>query len=115
MRATLLPHGEVIEAGKIHIIDFGESRQFETGPGHQPAVDLIPGHRIDPPLPGMTRLDPYSWDIYCLGLMLRSMLESRKPRRCDPWVLHRYTHWLIGNERGCTGVCHCRPTARRAH
>lgn len=31
-----------------------------------------------------------------------------------PWIPRRYAQWLVGNERGCTSVCRCRPTARRA-
>ncbi|TFK87680.1 hypothetical protein K466DRAFT_490379, partial [Polyporus arcularius HHB13444] len=34
--------------------------------------------------------------------------------RPKPWGLQHYAKWLIGVERGCTGVCRCRPTARRA-
>ena len=35
-------------------------------------------------------------------------------KREVPWVARQYIRWLIGNERGCTTVCYCRPTARRA-
>ncbi|KAM5541275.1 hypothetical protein V8D89_005204 [Ganoderma adspersum] len=31
-----------------------------------------------------------------------------------PWIPRLYAQWLVGNERGCTSVCHCRPTAPRA-
>lgn len=31
-----------------------------------------------------------------------------------PWIPRRYAQWLVGDERGCTSVCRCRPTARRA-
>ena len=36
------------------------------------------------------------------------------PEADRPWIPRRYAQWLVGNERGCTSVCHCRPTARRA-
>lgn len=26
----------------------------------------------------------------------------------------QYIRWLIGDEKGCTGMCYCRPTARTA-
>lgn len=31
-----------------------------------------------------------------------------------PLIPRRYAQWLVGYERGCASVCHCRPTARRA-
>ncbi|KAI0737959.1 hypothetical protein C8Q80DRAFT_1275989 [Daedaleopsis nitida] len=103
-----------LEAGKIYIIDFGAAQRLQYGPGHQPAIEL-PECNCKPPL-GMTRFDPYSWDIYCTGIMFRS-LADRMSRyiKCDvPWVVRRYTDWLVGKERGCATVCHCRPSARRA-
>ena len=54
-----------VEAGKVYIMDFGQSRQFELGPGHQPAIKL-PASRIDAPL-GMTHFDPFSWDMFSVG------------------------------------------------
>ena len=62
-----------VEAGKIYIIDYDTSRRFERGPGHQHAIDL-PECAYKPP-PGMTRFDPYSWDIYCTGLLFRWICE----------------------------------------
>ncbi|KAI0737957.1 hypothetical protein C8Q80DRAFT_1275987 [Daedaleopsis nitida] len=105
---------EQLEAGKIYIIDFGEAQRLQYGPGHQPAIEL-PECNCKPPL-GMTRFDPYSWDIYCTGIMFRSLANrmSRYIKRDVPWVVRRYTDWLVGTERGCTAVCHCRPSARRA-
>ncbi|KAI0711749.1 hypothetical protein C8Q76DRAFT_65274 [Earliella scabrosa] len=100
-----------IEPGKVYIIDYGASRRLELGPGHQPAVEL-PETQCKPPL-GMKRFDPYSWDVYCTGVLFKTFVEVwlRKP---VSWIARWYIRWLIGNERGCSGVCHCRPTARRA-
>ena len=56
-----------VEAGKIYIIDFDTSKRFERGPGHQHAIDM-PECAYKPPL-GMTRFDPYSWDVYCTGML----------------------------------------------
>ena len=43
-----------------------------------------------------------------------SIVQIVYGQQSKPWLLQRYAQWLIGVERGCTGVCHCRPTARRA-
>ncbi|KAI0745883.1 hypothetical protein C8Q76DRAFT_665209 [Earliella scabrosa] len=102
-----------VEAGKVYIMDFGQSRQFELGPGHQPAIKL-PASRIDAPL-GMTHFDPFSWDMLSVGhsfAWISDWAYSDRPPKS--WILRRYVQWVIGNERGCTTVCHCRPTARRA-
>ncbi|KAI0737955.1 hypothetical protein C8Q80DRAFT_1114475 [Daedaleopsis nitida] len=103
-----------LEAGKVYIIDFGTAQCLQNPPGRQPAIEL-PECNCDPPL-GMTRFDPYSWDIYCTGMMFRSMAAqvAQFSKRPVPWVVRRYSDWLIGEERGCTGVCRCRPSARRA-
>ncbi|KAI8982707.1 hypothetical protein BD414DRAFT_419062 [Trametes punicea] len=98
-------------AGKIYIIDFDTSRRFKLGPGVQPAIHL-PSAQIDPPK-GLTMFDPYSWDVYCLGHVLSDVLNLKYSRK-EPWLLRRYVQWLIGDERGCSGVCRCRPTARKA-
>ena len=31
-----------------------------------------------------------------------------------PWIAQQLMLWLKGEERGCAGVCRCRPSARRA-
>ena len=64
-----------IELGKVYIIDFSESRQLQLGPSHQPPIDL-PQSIIPKPLK-MQRLDPYSFDVYCLGRVLNSLLNVR--------------------------------------
>ncbi|KAI0737952.1 hypothetical protein C8Q80DRAFT_287697 [Daedaleopsis nitida] len=109
----LADHKE-LEADKIYIIDFGTALRLQYGPGYQPAVGL-PETCCKPPL-GMTRFDPYSWDIYCTGIMLKSVAEQTSyiTKQDVPWIVWRYTDWLIGKERGCTTLCHCRPSARRA-
>ncbi|KAI0696978.1 hypothetical protein C8T65DRAFT_662905 [Cerioporus squamosus] len=101
-----------VEAGKIYIIDFDRSKRLERGPGHQHAIDL-PETNCKPPL-GMTRFDPYSWDVYCTGILFDTVTRLIYYDRHIPWVARRYIRWLVGNERGCTTICRCRPTARRA-
>ncbi|KAI8998875.1 kinase-like domain-containing protein [Trametes punicea] len=105
------PHPHVIP-GKLYIIDFGSSRQFHLGPGEQPAITLPPS-QIPPPN-GLKRFDPYSWDVYCAAQIMQVFLEMNHGERCPPWIARRYIEWLIGTERGCTDVCRCRPTARKA-
>ena len=65
-------HKEV-QPGKVYIIDFDTSRRFEKGPGHQHAIDL-PECACKPP-PGVTRFDPYSWDVYCTGKLFEFNCE----------------------------------------
>ena len=120
-----------LEHKKIYIIDFNVSRQLDLGPGQQPAIEL-PGSQCPKPN-GLTRLDPYSWDMYCVGMAFRNMVYVRSFRyycariatdlgmqhlyekRSRPRLLVRYVDWIVGNERGCTsGVCRCRPDARTA-
>ncbi|KAI0746346.1 hypothetical protein C8Q80DRAFT_767529 [Daedaleopsis nitida] len=106
-----------VELNKIYIIDYGESLQLELGPGQQPAVDLPPSQIPKPD--GITRLDPYSWDMYCVGLVFQSLAEDtfKCNGQSTPKRLKRYIEWVIGNqnETGCASkVCRCRPTARRA-
>ncbi|KAI0751754.1 hypothetical protein C8Q80DRAFT_595434 [Daedaleopsis nitida] len=100
------------EMGKIYIMDFGESQQYELGPGRQPAIKLPPSH-ITPPN-GMTHFDPYSWDVLCVGHAFQWISAWVHEDRPQPWIVRRLGLWLVGNERGCTSVCHCRPSARRA-
>ena len=118
-----------LQPGKVYIIDFDASKHFDKGPGYQHAIEL-PECNCKPPL-GMTRFDPYSWDIYCTGMLFEyiskvafivqyggpscsCMVQFIHGERPLPWFVWRYIRWLIGDERGCTTVCHCRPTARRA-
>ncbi|KAI0716410.1 hypothetical protein C8Q76DRAFT_724134 [Earliella scabrosa] len=102
-----------LEHKKIYIIDFNVSRQLDLGPGQQPAIEL-PGSQCPKPN-GLTRLDPYSWDMYCVGMAFRNMVYHLYEKRSRPRLLVRYVDWIVGNERGCTsGVCRCRPDARTA-
>ena len=68
-----------IELGKLYIIDFSESRQLSLGPGRQLPVDL-PQSIIPKPL-DMQRLDPYAFDVYCLGMVVDVSLAVRVPCR----------------------------------
>ncbi|KAI0696977.1 hypothetical protein C8T65DRAFT_29164 [Cerioporus squamosus] len=102
-----------VEAGKVYIIDFDRSKRLKKGPGLQHAIDL-PEVNCQPP-PGMTRFDPYSWDVYCTGILFETVTKVIYDSDCHmPWVARRYIRWLVGNERGCTTICRCRPTARKA-
>ncbi|KAI0768325.1 hypothetical protein BD413DRAFT_134966 [Trametes elegans] len=100
--------------GRVYIIDFDSARQLELGPGVQGAITL-PETQMEPP-DGLQHFDPYSWDVYCLGHVCADLIEAayRDHEEEVPWLVQWYARWLIGKERGCTGVCHCRPTARRA-
>ncbi|KAH9846055.1 hypothetical protein C2E23DRAFT_623866 [Lenzites betulinus] len=99
---------------RLYIIDFDSSRQFALGPGVQPAV-VLPESQTKKPN-GLQLLDPYSWDVYCVGRTLERLFEqyTEQTNLRIPWVAETYIKWLIGNERGCPGVCRCRPTARTA-
>ncbi|OSD00625.1 hypothetical protein PYCCODRAFT_673575 [Trametes coccinea BRFM310] len=77
----------------------------------KPAI-VLPATQIDPPR-GLSKFDPYPWDIHCLGHVLSDVLDLKYSSE-QPWVLRRYVQWLIGDERGCTTVCRCRPTACHA-
>ncbi|KAI0367724.1 hypothetical protein BV20DRAFT_970298 [Pilatotrama ljubarskyi] len=102
---------KTLVAGKVYIIDFDSARQLSLGPGKQPSVELPPT-QIDPPR-GLRRFDPYSWDVYCTAHVLDDIIRmnaDKHPSRIARW----YVQWLTGNERGCLGVCRCRPTARKA-
>ncbi|OSD00614.1 hypothetical protein PYCCODRAFT_1437211 [Trametes coccinea BRFM310] len=102
-----------VTPNRVYIIDFDTSRQFDLGPGDQHAVEL-PETQVDPPNE-MTRFDPYSWDVYCLGRVLEWLVEDYcEMRGRIPRIAQWYARWLIGDEKGCRAVCHCRPTARMA-
>ncbi|KAH9857378.1 hypothetical protein C2E23DRAFT_719669 [Lenzites betulinus] len=105
-----------IVAGRLYIIDFGQSRQFALGPGVQPAITL-PETQMIPPK-DLLHFDPYSWDMYCAGVTMEWLLKYNLTHKGwaagSLWFANKLVQWLIGDERGCTGVCHCRPTARTA-
>ena len=65
-----------LTAGRVYIIDFDRSRQLELKPGAQGAVALPP--TVCRPPPGITHLDPYSWDMYCVGTLLLWYLRVRQ-------------------------------------
>ncbi|KAH9846045.1 hypothetical protein C2E23DRAFT_744957 [Lenzites betulinus] len=106
-------HQDVIK-NRLYIIDFDSSKQFTLGPGVQPAITLPETQTAKPN--GLELLDPYSWDVYCIGRTLEGIIKYHFERRNErpPWIVKQYIQWLIGNERGCPGVCGCRPTARTA-
>ncbi|KAI0073906.1 hypothetical protein K474DRAFT_1666046 [Panus rudis PR-1116 ss-1] len=98
--------------GKLYIIDFDWSRRFKDGPGVQRAITLTPT-QIAPPN-GLKHFDPYAWDVYCLGHVCRDIIRLNSGKKHTHRIAQWYASWLMGNERGCTGVCRCRPTARHA-
>ncbi|EIW56515.1 uncharacterized protein TRAVEDRAFT_73062 [Trametes versicolor FP-101664 SS1] len=101
-------------ADRMYIIDFDSSRQFALGPGVQRAITL-PETQVRKPN-GLKRLDPYSWDVYCTGRTLEAITRFRyqSVTEAPHSLAQSFIQWLIGDERGCTGVCRCRPTARNA-
>ncbi|TBU36830.1 hypothetical protein BD309DRAFT_984685 [Dichomitus squalens] len=101
-----------VKAGKLYIIDFDRSRRFDLKVGGQGAI-VLPS-TVCRPLPGITHLDPYSWDMYCAGKLLRWYLRGYYGKNTLFPILDRYTRWVIGDERGCGAVCRCRPSAHQA-
>ncbi|KAI0357913.1 hypothetical protein OH77DRAFT_1314104 [Trametes cingulata] len=104
-------HHQRVVRGKVYIIDFGSARTLQLGPGRQRAV-ILPPTQVHPPN-GLKHFDPYSWDVYCVAHTLGVIIELKAIDKTN-WILRRYVRWLTGNERGCTGVCRCRPSARKA-
>ena len=66
-----------IVEGKLYIIDFHTSRQFELGPGHQPPI-FLPPSQVEKP-PGVTTLDPYAFDVYASGMLMQQILKVGAP------------------------------------
>ncbi|KAI0349866.1 hypothetical protein OH77DRAFT_1431612 [Trametes cingulata] len=97
--------------GKLYIIDFDSSRQLSRGPGKQPSIALPPT-QIDPP-DGLKHFDPYSWDVYCAAHVMDYIIRMNCAEHTSG-ILLCYMQWLMGRERGCQGVCECRPTAHKA-
>ena len=60
-------------AGKVYIVDFGQSRQLALGPGRQPPIVLPPSQTQKPG--DVTALDPYSFDVYCAGRLMERCLK----------------------------------------
>ncbi|KAI0331344.1 hypothetical protein GY45DRAFT_1301071 [Cubamyces sp. BRFM 1775] len=108
--SRLFPNLNVVP-DRVYFIDFGSSLQLPLGPGSQHAITLPPsqyGLAYD-----ITYFDPYSWDVYCAAFAMLQALEACYGN--DPPLIARlYVDWVKGKERGCTTVCYCRPTARRA-
>nr|VWO97432.1 Glucoamylase (EC (1,4-alpha-D-glucan glucohydrolase) (Glucan 1,4-alpha-glucosidase) [Ganoderma boninense] len=84
-------------AGKVYLIDFGQSRQLALGPGHQPPI-VLPASQQDKPL-NVTMFDPYSFDVYCTGKVLqRILLYTALPEAEFPWIPMRLL--LFGHDPG---------------
>ncbi|KAI0368433.1 hypothetical protein BV20DRAFT_948116 [Pilatotrama ljubarskyi] len=101
-----------IVPGRMYIIDYHHSRQLQLGPGEHPTISL-PLTQVPPPL-DMEDFDPYSWDVYCLAFIWGGLIKvNYSTVSSPPWAARRIHKWLLGNERGCTTICRCRPTARQ--
>ena len=64
-----------VERDRVYFIDFGSSLQLPLGPGYQHAITLPPSQYAL--TYGITRFDPYSWDVYCAALAMEQALEVR--------------------------------------
>ena len=66
-------NGRMIRPGFPYLIDFETSQELLRGPGQQTAIELPPSQC---PKPGeLTHLDPYSWDMYCFGVLSEEVFE----------------------------------------
>ena len=80
--------GRIIQPGYPYLIDFETSQELPLGPGRQPAIELPPSQYQKPG--GFTHLDPYSWDMYCVGGFSKSVFGVRFIRRLSVlFCLHR--------------------------
>ena len=61
------------KAGRVYIIDFDRSRQLALGPGRQSPIELQ-STQYKHPLQ-MTSFDPYSWDVYCMGMLFQRLMN----------------------------------------
>ncbi|KAI0640443.1 kinase-like domain-containing protein [Trametes meyenii] len=86
--------------GKVYIIDYGSSKQLSLGPGGQEAIKVPPSQYAPPG--GVEILDPYSMDIYCLGMTIVSWAKLKYPRNA-PYTIRWFAGWLMSMETGCTG------------
>ena len=68
-------NGNRIPPGYPHLIDLETSHQLPLGPGRQPAIELSPSQYRKPG--GLTHLDPYAWDMYCISQLAESVFEVR--------------------------------------
>ncbi|TCD63761.1 hypothetical protein EIP91_004976 [Steccherinum ochraceum] len=66
-----------IKAGSLFYIDFGSARQLPAGPGSGVTLadGRVLGGHFKPP-EGEEDLDPYAYDIYCLGGTLKSICQN---------------------------------------
>lgn len=58
---------------KPYLIDFGNSLVLPLGPGKQGPIEL-PSSVVDH-FEGVSRFDPYAWDVYCTGLLFARIVE----------------------------------------
>ena len=65
--------GDIIPPGYPYFIDFETSQEYPLGPGQQPAIELPPSQYWKPG--ELTHLDPYSWDMYCTGILSELVFE----------------------------------------
>ena len=83
-------NGNIILPGYPYLIDLETSQELPLGPGRQPAIELTLSQYPKPG--GLTHLDPYSWDMYCISQLSETVFEVRyighRTLRCTdtgPW------------------------------
>ena len=64
----------------MYFIDFHTSRQLALDPGRQPPIVLPPSQQTKPS--GVTTLDPYSFDVYCAGMLMQYILKVSTVHNC---------------------------------
>lgn len=62
----------------LYYIDFGAARQLSAGPGSGVTISDYRGWggHYEPP-EGVVDLDPYAYDVYCLGETLYNICQVR--------------------------------------
>ncbi|KAH9944997.1 uncharacterized protein BXZ73DRAFT_73228 [Epithele typhae] len=91
--------GRSMSAEHPYLIDFEYSRQLPCGPGLQSRIELPPSIVSKPG--DATRMDPYSWDVYCMGYVFQQMnaLSPLKDITVPPTVVLWYIGWLQGSPK----------------
>ncbi|KAH8100163.1 kinase-like domain-containing protein [Cristinia sonorae] len=65
----------------IYLIDFDTTKHFESGPGSNITVTDFHGGHYAPP-EGPELVDPYAYDVFSLGMTLRSL--TKFSQYCEP-------------------------------
>lgn len=82
-----------VPLGRLYIIDFEMARHLPLGPRAQGPVQLT-GALIQAPL-GVSRFDPYAWDMYCVGVLFDEVLEVSDVIKGQMQLLtsRAHSHW----------------------